>query len=270
MNTLRLSTDARGVATVELARESVLNAFDEAMIGEIAQAFRDLGADANARVIVLRAAGKAFCAGADLAWMQRQAKNSEADNRRDAQVFAEMMRVVHECPKPTVARVHGAAFGGGVGLMCACDIVIAAEGAKFAISEAKFGIIPAVIGPYVTNAIGPRHARRLALTAEVFGAAYARDIGLVHEVVPASSSEAVGQAKSPIDAKVDEIVSLILKNGPTALAEIKKLFGHLSVGPITAETRAMTAETIARLRMTGEAKEGFAAFFDKRPASWTK
>jgi methylglutaconyl-CoA hydratase len=260
MNTLRVSTDARGVATVELAREAVLNAFDEAMIGELAEAFGKLGSDANARVIVLRAAGKAFCAGADLAWMQRQAKNSEADNKRDAQVFAEMMRTVHECPKPTVARVHGAAFGGGVGLMAACDIVIAAEGAKFAISEAKFGIIPAVIGPYVTNAVGLRHARRLALTAEVFDAKFARDIGLVHEVT----------APDAIDAKVDEIVALILKNGPTALAEIKKLFGRLHVGPITADTRAMTAETIARLRMTGEAKEGFAAFFDKRPATWIK
>jgi methylglutaconyl-CoA hydratase len=260
MNTLRISTDERGIATVELAREAVLNAFDEAMIAELAEAFRTLGDDANARVIVLRAAGKAFCAGADLQWMQRQAKNSEADNRKDAQVFAEMMRTVYECPKPTVARVHGAAFGGGVGLMCACDIVIAAKGAKFAISEAKFGIIPAVIGPYVTNAVGPRHARRLALTAEVFDAKFARDIGLVHEVTTTDA----------IDAKVDEIVSLILKNGPNALAEIKKLFGRLSVGPVTADTRAMTAETIARLRMTGEAKEGFAAFFDKRPATWIK
>ena len=260
MNTLHVSTDARGVATVELSRPDVLNAFDEAMIGEIAQAFGDLGKDARVRVIVLRAAGKAFCAGADLAWMQRQAKNSEADNRADALAFAEMMRLLYECPKPTVARVHGQAFGGGVGLMCACDIVVAAEGAKFAISEAKFGILPAVIGPYVINSVGPRQARRLALTAETFGAAFAREIGLVHEVT----------APDGLDAKVEEIVSLILKNGPNALAEIKQLFARLPVGPITHGVRALTAQTIARLRGTDEAREGFAAFFEKRPAKWNK
>jgi len=258
MTTLNLSTDTRGVATVELARPDVLNAFDEAMIGELAQAFADLASDANVRVIVLRAAGKAFCAGADLAWMQRQAKNSEADNRADATRFAEMMRVLYECPKPTIARVHGHAFGGGVGLMCACDIVVAAESAKFAISEAKFGILPAVIGPYVINAVGPRQARRLALTAETFGAAFAHDIGLVHEVT----------APDSIDAKVEDIVSPILKNGPRALAEIKQLFARFSVGPITAETRALTAQTIARLRGTDEAREGFAAFLEKRPPKW--
>lgn len=258
MNTIRLSTDARGVTSVELARESVLNAFNEEMIGELADAFTRLGNDANTRVIVLRAAGKAFCAGADLAWMQRQAKNSEADNRADAARFAEMMRVLYECPKPTVARVNGAAFGGGVGLMCACDIVVASDNAKFAISEAKFGILPAVIGPYVTNAVGPRHARRLALTAEAFGARFAHDIGLVHEVTTSDD----------LDAKVEELVSLILKNGPNALAEIKKLLARLEVGPVTAEVRQMTSETIARLRMTDEAKEGFAAFFEKRPAKW--
>ncbi len=258
MNTIRLTVDARGVATVELAREAVLNAFDEAMIGEIASAFGGLSTRADVRVVVLRGAGKAFCAGADLAWMQRQAKNSEEANRKDALVFAEMMRVVYECPKPTIARVHGAAFGGGVGLMCACDIVVAAEGTKFAVSEAKFGIIPAVIGPYLMNAAGPRQARRLALTAETFGAAFAHDIGLVHEVT----------APDGIDAKVDEIVAMMLKNGPNALAEIKRLFARLAVAPITQDTRGMTAETIARLRMTEEAKEGFAAFFEKRAAKW--
>ncbi len=260
MNTIQVGTDARGVTSVELARESVLNAFNEEMIGELADAFGRLGGEANTRVVVLRAAGKAFCAGADLAWMQRQAKNSEADNRADAARFAEMMRILCECPKPTIARVQGAAFGGGVGLMCACDIVVASDNAKFAISEAKFGILPAVIGPYVTNAVGPRHARRLALTAETFGAAFAHDIGLVHEVTTADG----------LDPKIEELVSLILKNGPNALAEIKKLFARLEVGPVTADVRQMTAETIARLRMTDEAKEGFAAFFDKRPAKWTR
>jgi methylglutaconyl-CoA hydratase len=235
-----------------------MNAFDETMIEELTQVFTHLASDAATRVIVLAAAGKVFCAGADLRWMERQSQHGPADNLADAQRFAHMMRLIYECPKPVIARVQGSAYGGGVGLLCACDIVVASAQARFVISEAKFGILPAVISPYVTNAIGKRHAARLALTAELFDAAFAEKIGLVHEVVDADG----------LDAAVEKFVAQMLANGPLALGEIKHLFQYLSVGPIDETVRQHTAHTIARLRATPEAKEGFAAFLGKRAPTW--
>jgi methylglutaconyl-CoA hydratase len=190
--------------------------------------------------------------------MQRASTASEQWNLEDAHRFAAMLARIEACPKPTVARVQGAALGGGVGLACACDIAIAADNASFSVSEAKFGILPAVIGPYVTNAVGKRQARRLALTMARIGAAEALAIGLVQQVVAAEA----------LDAAIDAATGELLAVGPQAQAEIKQLFAQLSVGPITSEVRELTARTISRVRGTAEAREGFAAFLAKRPASW--
>lgn len=256
--TLRVTMRAPGVAQVTMARPEVFNAFDETMIGELGAAFVHLEADASVRVIVLAGEGRHFSAGADLQWMQRASTASREWNLADARRFAGMLSRIERAPKPTVARVQGAALGGGVGLACACDIAIAAEGASFSVSEAKFGILPAVIGPYVTNAVGKRQARRLALTTERIGAAEALSMGLVQKVV----------APDALDAAVDELVAALLAGGPGAQREIKQLFAQLEVGPITPDVIELTAQTISRVRGTDEAREGFDAFLNKRPAKW--
>jgi methylglutaconyl-CoA hydratase len=258
--TLTLTTDERGVTRVTLSREATLNAFDETMIAELTEVFTALAQSEATRVIVLAAAGRAFSAGADLRWMERASKNTQEANLDDARRFARMMQAMHECPKPVLARVQGAAYGGGVGLCCACDIVFAVPQARFAVSEAKFGILPSVIGPYLNNAVGKRNALRLALTAEQIDAAVAAQIGLVQHVVELDE----------IDAAIERTVAQLLANGPRALGEIKQLFGRLALGPIDEAVRELTAQTIARVRATGEAREGFAAFLEKRPAPWVK
>ncbi len=249
---------APGVAQVLMDRPAVFNAFDEAMIGELDAAFAQLAADPQVRVIVLVGSGKHFSAGADLQWMQRASEADREWNLADARRFAAMLARIESCPKPTVARVQGAALGGGVGLACACDIAVASENASFAVSEAKFGILPSVIGPYVVNAVGRRQARRLALTTTRIGADEALRIGLVQQVVPLDQ----------LDAAVDAVVADLLVGGPQAQVEIKQLFSQLAVGPITPEVRELTAQTISRVRGTDEAREGFAAFLGKRAASW--
>lgn len=256
--TLVVSERAPGVAQVTMARASVFNAFDETMIGELDAAFARLEADPAVRVIVLAGDGKHFSAGADLQWMQRASHATLDWNVADARRFAGMLARVERCSKPTVARVQGAALGGGVGLTAVCDLAIAADSASFSVSEAKFGILPSVIGPYVTNAVGKRQARRLALTTERIGAAEALAMGLVTKVVPPVA----------LDAAVDEAVSQLLAGGPNAQAEIKQLFAQLHEGPVTDAVVELTAQTIARVRGTDEAREGFAAFLGKRPAKW--
>ena len=257
-STLVLTDRAPGVAQLTMARPAVFNAFDETMIAEMDEAFARLIADDTVRVIVLAGEGKHFSAGADLQWMQRASTASREWNLADARKFAGMLARIESAPKPTVARVQGAALGGGVGLACACDIAIAADNASFSVSEAKFGILPAVIGPYVTNAVGKRQAKRLALTTERIGAAEALAMGLVQQV---ASLEA-------LDAAIDATLGALLAGGPGAQREIKALFALLDVGPITAEKIELTAQTISRVRGTDEAREGFAAFLDKRPAAW--
>ena len=257
-STLVLSRPRPGVAQVTMARPAVFNAFDEQMIAELDAAFTQLAADDSVRVIVLAGEGKHFSAGADLQWMQRASTASVEWNVADARKFAGMLARIEACPKPTVARVQGAALGGGVGLACACDIAIAADNASFSVSEAKFGILPSVIGPYVTNAVGKRHAKRLALTTTRIAAAEALAIGLVQQVVTLDG----------LDTAVEATVKELLAGGPDAQREIKMLFGQLEVGPITPEVRELTAQTIARVRGTDEAREGFAAFLGKRPANW--
>lgn len=256
--TLRVHTRAPGVAQVTMAREAVFNAFDEQMIQELDTVFAQLKADETVRMIVLASEGKHFSAGADLQWMKRASQATHAWNLDDARRFAGMLAQIERCPKPTLARIQGAALGGGVGLACACDVAIAAEQASFSVSEAKFGILPAVIGPYVVNAVGKRQARRLALTTARIGAHEALTMGLVHQVVPLAA----------LDEAVDKVVGELLAGGPGAQQEIKALFAQLHVGPISDEVRELTAQTIARVRGSDEAREGFDAFLAKRPARW--
>jgi methylglutaconyl-CoA hydratase len=256
--TIITSQRGPGVAQITMSRAEVFNAFDESMIAQLDKTFDELINDDSVRVIVLAGDGKHFSAGADLQWMQRASNETQEWNLADARRFATMLGKIDACPKPTLARIQGAALGGGVGLVCACDIAIAADNASFAVSEARFGILPAVIGPYVTNAVGKRHARRLALTMTRIRAVEALAIGLVHQV----------STLDDLDTTVDATVQELLAGGPNAQREIKALFAQLQVGAVTAEVRELTAQTISRVRGTEEAREGFAAFLDKRPANW--
>lgn len=250
--------DSNGVAQVHMNRPDVFNAFDEKMIEELRQAFLLLGQDPKVRVIVLSGEGKHFSAGADLKWMQRASSASPEWNLQDARLFADMLSVLHECPKPTIARIQGAALGGGVGLACACDFAYASTPSTFAVSEAKFGILPAVIGPYLTNAVGKRQAGRLALTATRIGAGEAMSLGLVHGVCEPDG----------LDSTINHTIAELLQCGPQAQAEIKQLYSQMSVGEISPAVRELTALTISRVRGTAEAKAGFAAFLNKQPAPW--
>jgi methylglutaconyl-CoA hydratase len=239
------------VATVWMDRPDVFNAFNEQLIAELA-------ADASVRVVVLAGRGRHFSAGADLNWMRRAADSTEADNLADSRKFAAMLRTLANLSKPTIARVQGAALGGGTGLAAACDMAIAADDASFATSEVKFGIIPAVISPYVLRAIGPRHALRYFQSAERFNAAEAKAMGLVNEVV----------ALDELDAAVDRLAQALLACGPQAQLAAKQLIAALTGRPIDDAVGEETAIRIARQRATEEAREGFAAFFDKRPPAW--
>ncbi|MGI9151276.1 MAG: enoyl-CoA hydratase-related protein [Limnohabitans sp.] len=256
--TLVVSQRGAGVAQITMSRPQVFNAFDEVMIGELDAAFTQLSQDPHVRVIVLAGEGKHFSAGADLQWMQRASVATLEWNLADARRFAGMLHRIATCSKPTVARVQGAALGGGVGLTCACDMAVAADNANFAVSEAKFGILPAVIGPYVVNAVGKRQARYLALTTSRIDAQTALSMGMVQRVVTLDA----------LDAEVDRVVTELVAGGPGAQQEIKHLMDQLSVALISDEVRELTASTIARVRGTDEAREGFAAFLGKRHANW--
>jgi len=259
MPALTITMRSAGVAQVTMSRPALFNAFDEAMIAELDAAFEQLAGDSVVRVVVLAGAGKHFSAGADLQWMQRASRASREVNLDDARRFAAMLARIDTMPKPTIARIQGAALGGGVGLACACDIAIAADDAGFAVSEARFGILPAVIGPYLVNAVGRRHARRLALTATRITAADALAIGLVHRVV----------SPAQLDTAVDEVGTELLAGGPDAQREIKQFLAQLEVGPVTAEVRELSAQTISRVRAGDEARDGFAAFLAKRSPPWS-
>jgi len=260
MAALSISRDPGGVLRVEMTRAEVMNAFDEAMIAAIDAAFAEAGTDAEVRAVVLCGRGKAFSAGADIAWMKRQGEASEDDNRADARRFARMLDTIARCPKPTIARVQGACMGGGVGLACACDFVIAGESARFSVSEARFGLTAAVIAPYVIAAVGLRQAKCLAISAARIDAREALAIGLAHEAV----------ADGSLDEAVAALTAQLRQCGPRAIAEMKSLYGRLAAMPPGEERLELTAATIARVRATDEAREGFDAFLGKRPPRWAE
>ena len=256
--TLTVGTGDDGVCRITMSRPDRYNAFDETMVEELGRAFREAAADEAVRVIVLGGAGKHFSAGADLNWMERASRADPEWNLADARRMADVLHRIESCPRPTVARVQGAALGGGVGLVCACDIAIAADNASFAVSEARFGILPSAIGPYLLNAVGRRQAMRLALSASRIRAEEALSMGLVQGLAPPEE----------LDGAVDVLVRDLLAGGPRAQREIKALFRNLGQGEITEDIRELTARTISRVRATDEAKEGFRAFFEKRKANW--
>ena len=246
------------VAFLALSRPEVHNAFDETLIAELTRALAALDRDDGIRVVVLRGSGKSFCAGADLNWMKKMAGYGPAENLADAAALATMLKTLHRMSKPTIARVHGSVFGGGVGLVACCDIAFATHDATFSLSEAKLGLIPATIGPYVVEAIGARQARRYFLTAERFAAAEAFRIGLIHELHP------VGE----IDARIDVLTRASLAAGPRAQDEAKALIRAIAGRPIDDEMIADTATRIARVRGAPEGREGVAAFLEKRLPAW--
>jgi methylglutaconyl-CoA hydratase len=247
-----------GVALVALARPEVHNAFDEVLVAELTATLERLDRDPAVRAAVLMGQGRSFCAGADLAWMRKMAGYGHDENVADAQALAEMLRTLAHLTKPTIARVHGAALGGGVGLVACCDIAVATQQATFALSEAKLGLVPATISPYVIEAIGARHARRYFLTAERFTAAEAYRIGLVHDIV----------TDEELDARINEILGHLLIAGPCAQAEAKALVRGVAHRRIDDELIAGTAECIAVVRASAEAREGLAAFLSKRAPEW--
>ena len=247
-----------GVATVWMNRPELHNAFNETVIADLTQTLRALDDESGVRVVVLAGRGKSFSAGADLNWMKRAAGYSVEENLRDARALAGMLRTLAFLSKPTVARVHGAAIGGGMGLVAACDIAVASAQASFATSEVKFGIIPSAIGPYVIAAIGERQARRYFLSAERIPAARALELGLVHEVTEPEQ----------LDAKVAEIVGALLLGGPKSQSAAKDLIRAIGNRPVTDALVEDTAQRIASLRATPEAIEGISAFLEKRTAAW--
>lgn len=255
-----LNVEAKGgVARVTLNRPEVRNAFDDALIGELTRTFHNLEKDQTVRVVVLAGNGSAFCAGADLNWMKRMAAYSYEQNLADARALAQMLSTLDRMPKPTIARVHGAAFAGGTGLVAACDIAVGTPEAKFCLSEAKLGLSPATISPYVIRAMGERQARRYFLTAEVFGAEEAHRIGMLSALVPASE----------LDSAVENLVKNLLAGGPQAHARIKELIGAVANRPVDDALIADTAKRIAEIRVSPEGKEGIASFLEKRKPSWT-
>ncbi len=245
-------------ATVTLTRAEMRNAFNDEVIADLTRVFTDLGQRDDVRAIVLAAEGPAFCAGADLNWMRRMADYSREENVVDAGKLAEMLRVIYTCPKPTVARVQGDVYAGGMGLVACCDTAVSVDTAGFCLSEVKLGLIPATIGPYVARAMGARAAHRYFLTAERFSAAEAHRIGFVHEVVTADQ----------LDAKVDELVKALTSAGPAAVRACKQLVHDVAERDIDAALIDRTVQGIADIRASAEGKEGVQSFLQKRKPNW--
>jgi len=258
MTSIEIRRPAAHVAEVWLNRPEVRNAFDEGVIRELTEAFSALAADTALRVIVLGAQGKAFCAGADLSWMRTMAGYSWEQNHADARALADMLWTIYSCPVPVMARVHGDCYAGGVGLAAVCDVVVASDAAAFCLSEARLGLLPATIGPYVVRALGEPASRRYFVTAERFDARQAQAMGLVHEVCAADA----------LDAKVDELVATISANGPMAVRACKRLVQDLVHRPIDAALRDDTARRIADIRASDEGREGVQSFLNKQRPGW--
>lgn len=252
--------DARDVAIVTLNRPEKHNAFDDEMIAELTRLFNQAGEDTRVRALVLQAKGKSFSAGADLNWMKKMASYTQAQNESDAMGLATMLQTLYALPKPTIARVQGAAFGGAVGLIACCDIAIGSKLSKFCLSEVKIGLIPATISPYVVEAMGARVCRRYFQTAEVFSARRARRLGLLSESV----------TEDELDSTIDGIISGIVKNGPHAVAQSKALVQWVASQPINDALLGETSKLIAQVRTSEEGQEGLGAFLEKRRAAWIK
>lgn len=256
-NTLQVDRGGQ-VAIIWLNRPEVHNAFDGALVADLTESFQQLSTAPDVRVIILAARGKSFSAGAQAQWMQEQGRATQEQNYADAQRLAQLFHVIATCPKPTIARVQGGAYGGGVGLIAACDYALASSAGGFCISEVRLGLIPAVISPYVLRAIGARNASRYFLTAERFDAQTALNMGLLHEVVQPPH----------LDDRLQEITSALLAGAPAAQAEAKQLIAAVANQRITPELLDDTAQRIAKRRAHPEAAEGLAAFLAKRPANW--
>jgi methylglutaconyl-CoA hydratase len=256
--TLDIRRPSPHVAEVFLNRPQVRNAFNDGVIGELTEVFRTLGADPSLRAIVLGGHGKAFCAGADLGWMRAMADYSWEENRADAARLAGMLWTIWSCPLPVVGRIHGDCYAGGVGLAAVCDVLVAAEGMQFCLSEARLGLLPATIGPYVVRALGEQASRRYFTTAERFDAARALALGFVHEVVPAAQ----------LDDRVSDIVATLVANGPAAVKACKQLVKDVAGRPLDAALREDTARRIADIRASAEGREGVQAFLGKREPAW--
>jgi methylglutaconyl-CoA hydratase len=250
---------AGGVLRIWLDRPALRNALEPALIARLTDAFAKAGTDASVRVVVLGGRGSAFCAGADLNWMKAAAGYGAQQNRDDAGKLAALLRAIAECPKPTIARVHGPAFAGGMGLVAACDMAVAAAAATFCLSETRLGLIPAMISPYVIRSIGERAAQRWFLTAEVFDAAEALRLGLVHQLA---------DDEAALDAAVDALARHLLAAGPQALAEAKRLIRDVANRPVDDALIAETASRIAAVRASDEGREGIASFLEKRKPRW--
>lgn len=255
--TLKLAVEGK-VATITLNRPEVRNAFNETTIAELTLAFDGLGRSEMVRAIVLAANGPAFCAGADLHWMKKMAGYTHAENQADALQLARMLQTIYACPKPVVAKVQGDCYAGGMGLVAACDIIVAADDVQFCLSEVKLGLIPATISPYVIKAMGEQAARRYFLTAERFSAHDAQRIGFCHEIVAADA----------LDARVAEIVKALVNNSPNAVRQAKVLVRDIAGQPVSEALLLDTAERIAQIRASSEGREGVTAFLDKRKPDW--
>lgn len=250
--------DLRGVVTVTLNRPEIHNAFDEHMIQELLQAFQTLSKDTSVRMLVLKGAGKSFCAGGDLDWMRRLATYTDSENKQDALLLAQMMDALDRFPRPTIAVIQGASIGGGVGLTCCCDMVLAESSAYFSLSEVRLGLIPAVIGPYVLRAMGPRQVRRYFLSCEKISAPKAKELGLVHECLP----------KEEMDQALEALIQSCLEGAPVAQGQAKVLLHDLGKPMSLEDMMEYTAQAIADMRGAPEAKEGIAAFFNKQLPGW--
>jgi len=257
--TLQLAAQ-QGIGVIWMNRPEVRNAFNETMIAELTQAFQSADADKQIRAVVLAGHGPAFCAGADLNWMKKMSGYSLKENRADAMGLATMMNTIYMMKKPTVARVHGPAFAGGMGLVAACDIAIASQDAEFCLSEAKLGLTAATISPYVVAAMGERQARRYFLSAERFTAAEAFRIGLVHDLAPAEE----------LDAAVNALLGHLVAASPAAIAASKELIRTVARAPIDRKMIAGTAARIAAARASAEGKEGIRSFLEKRKPAWAQ
>jgi len=256
--TLDIRRPAPFVAEVWLNRPEMRNAFNDVVIAELSDAFAALAADDGVRVIVLGGHGKAFCAGADLNWMRSMAGYDWEQNRADAGRLAEMLWTIWNCPLPVIGRLHGDCYAGGVGLAAACDVLVACDTMQFCLSEARLGLLPATISPYVVRALGEQASRRYFTSAERFGAHEAHRLGFVHEVCTADA----------LDAKVGEIVATLVANGPHAVKACKRLVKDVAGAPLDASLRAETARRIADIRAGAEGREGVASFLEKRAPSW--